>query len=73
MSSVGPGAFSMICERYLPRPSWVMPRATVTPLAGTSQNTGVQLGLVLSASERSLPTLFLSMSMAATNSMSRMW
>ncbi len=72
MSAVDPGAFSMICERYLPRPSWVMPRATVTPLAGTSQNLGVQLGLAKTASARSLPTLFLSMSMAATNSMSLM-
>ncbi len=45
MSAVGPGAFSMICERYLPRPSWVMPRATVTPFSGTSQNFTVLLGL----------------------------
>ena len=72
MSAVGPGAFSMICERYLPRPSWVMPRATVTPLLGTSENLTVLLGLVKMASLRSLPTLFLSTSMAATNSMSRM-
>ena len=72
MSSVGPGAFSMICERYLPRPSWTMPRATLTPVLGTSQNFTVLLGLVKMASERSLPTLFLSMSMAATNSMSLM-
>ena len=73
MSAVGPGAFSMICERYLPRPSWVMPRATVTPLLGTSLNLTVLLGVVKIASLRSLPTLFLSMSMAATNSMSRTW
>ena len=26
MSAVGPGALVMISERYLPRPSWVMPR-----------------------------------------------
>ena len=71
MSAVGPGAFSMICERYLPRPSWVMPRATVTPLLGTSENFTVLLGVVKMASLRSLPTLFLSMSMAAMNSMSR--
>ena len=32
MSAVGPGAFSMIWLRYLPRPSWVMPRSTVTPV-----------------------------------------
>ena len=31
MSAVGPGAFSMIWLRYLPRPSWVIPRSTVTP------------------------------------------
>ena len=31
MSAVGPGAFSMIWLRYLPRPSWVMPRSTLTP------------------------------------------
>ena len=72
MSAVGPGAFSMICERYLPRPSWVMPRTTLTPFLGTSANFTVLLGLVKMASLRSLPTLFLSMSMAATNSMSRM-
>ena len=73
MSAVAPGAFSMICERYLPRPSWVMPRATVTSFLGTSANLTVLLGFVKMASLRSLPTLFLSMSMAATNSMSRMW
>ena len=50
-----------------------MPRATVTPLAGTSANLMVLLGVVKIASERSLPTLFESMSMAATNSMSLMW
>ena len=32
MSAVGPGAFSMIWLRYLPRPSWVIPRSTVTPM-----------------------------------------
>ena len=26
MSAVGPGAFLSTCERYLPKPSWVMPR-----------------------------------------------
>src|SRR5947207_2736460 len=31
MSAVGPGAFSMTWLRYLPRPSWVIPRSTVTP------------------------------------------
>ena len=49
-----------------------MPRATLTPLSGTSANFTVLLGVVKMASLRSLPTLFLSMSMAATNSMSRM-
>ncbi len=46
MSAVGPGAFSMICERYLPRPSWVMPRTTVTSFLGTSANLTVLFGLV---------------------------
>ena len=73
MSAVAPGAFSMICERYLPRPSCVMPRTTLTSFLGTSANLTVLFGLVKMASLRSLPTLFLSMSMAATNSMSRMW
>ena len=50
-----------------------MPRSTLTPLLGTSANLNVLLGLVKMASLRSLPTLFLSMSMAATNSMSRTW
>ncbi len=31
MSAVSPGAFVIFCLRYLPRPSWVMPRWTVTP------------------------------------------
>ena len=31
MSSVGPGARGMTCDRYLPRPSCVMPRETRTP------------------------------------------
>ena len=34
MSAVGPGAFSMTWLRYLPRPSWVIPRSTVTPVCG---------------------------------------
>ena len=72
MSSVGPGAFSMICERYLPRPSWVMPRWTLTPSLGTSQNLMVLFMPPQMASDRSLPTLFLSMSNAAVNSMSLM-
>jgi hypothetical protein len=39
MSAVGPGAFSMIWLRYLPRPSWVIPRSTVTPIGSTFWNT----------------------------------
>ncbi len=73
MSTVEPGAFSMICERYLPRPSCVMPRCTRTPVFGTLANTAVLFGHVTIASETSLPTLFLSMSIAATISTSRMW
>ena len=37
MSAVSPGAFVILCERYLPRPSWVIPRSTGTPsVSGTS-------------------------------------
>ncbi len=35
----------MICDRYLPRPSWVMPRATLTPFAGTSAELDGVVGL----------------------------
>ena len=73
MSAVEPGAFWMIFERYCPSPSCVMPRATGTPSRGTSLNLYVLFGHVKTASERSLPTLFRSMSIAALNSMSRMW
>ncbi len=73
MSAVGPGAFSITSERYLPRPSCVMPRSTVTPVCGTSANLKVLFCPSQIASERSLPTLVLSTSKAATNSMSRMW
>ncbi len=31
MSTVGPGALVIFCFRYLPRPSWVIPRWTSTP------------------------------------------
>ena len=72
MSAVGPGAFTMISDRYLPRPSWVMPRSTLTPRCGTSANFTVLLWPAKMASARSLPTLSLSMSKAAENSMSRM-
>src|SRR5438445_727201 len=43
-SSVSPGAFSTICERYLPMPSCVIPRETFTPVFGTSANLIVSLG-----------------------------
>ena len=46
MSAVGPGAFSMIWLRYLPRPSWVMPRSTLTPVCGTCWKTNVLFGFV---------------------------
>ena len=45
-SAVGPGAFSMIWLRYLPRPSWVIPRSTVTPSFGTCWKTYVLFGFV---------------------------
>ena len=38
MSAVSPGALVIFCLRYLPRPSCVMPRWTVTPRLGTSAN-----------------------------------
>ena len=34
MSAVGPGALVIFSLRYLPRPSWVMPRWTSTPSFG---------------------------------------
>ena len=46
MSAVGLGAFSMIWLRYLPRPSWVMPRSTVTPSLPTWWKTYVLFGFV---------------------------
>ena len=73
MSAVGPGALVMISERYLPSPSCVIPRSTLTPVWGTSANLTVLLCPAKIASDRSLPTLSLSMSKAAENSMSRMW
>ena len=74
MSAVSPGAFSIFCLRYLPRPSCVMPRWTGTPsVSGTSANLIVLFCPDQIASPRSLPTLSLSMSKAAVNSMSRMW
>ena len=38
MSAVSPGALVIFCFRYLPRPSWVIPRWTSTPIFGTSAN-----------------------------------
>src|SRR4030043_1734554 len=73
MLAVEPDDFLIICDRYFPNPSWVMPRATLTPMLGTSQNLKVLLGGVKIASARSLPTLFLSMSMAATKLILLMW
>ena len=73
MSAVGPGAFVITWDRYWPRPSWVMPRITGTFRLGTSLNLIVLFGSTKIASQRSLPTLFLSMSKAALNSISLMW
>ena len=42
---------------YLPSPSCVIPRETVTPVFGTSANLYVSFGCAQIASERSLPTL----------------
>ena len=54
-------------------PSWVIPRETVTPVFGTSANLIVLFGCAHIASARSTPTLPLTTSKAATNSMSEMW
>ena len=72
-SSVSPGAFSTISERYLPSPSCVIPRETVMPVFGTSENLIVLFGCAQIASDRSLPTLSVVTSKAAVNSMSLMW
>ena len=56
-SSVSPGAFSTTSERYLPIPSWVIPRETVIPVFGTSANLIVSFGCAQIASARSSPTL----------------
>ena len=50
-----------------------MPRETRTPSLGTSLKVKVLFGAVKMASERSFPTLFSSMSIAATKLMSLMW
>ena len=68
-----PAAFSTISERYLPRPSSVMPRETVMPVFSTSANLIVSFGCAQIASARSTPTLPLTTSNAATTSTSRMW
>ena len=74
MSTVEPGAFSIRCDRYLPRPSWVIPRWTSTPSGAISPAKLIVLFWPEKiASERSLPTFSASMSNAAENSMSRTW
>src|SRR5438046_322545 len=73
MSAVEPGALVIICERYWPRPSCVMPRWTGTPRWGTSANFTVLFGASQMASDRSRSTLRASMSKAAENSMSPTW
>ena len=73
MSSVSPGAFVTTWERYLPIPSWVMPRLTVMPVFGTSANLIVSFGCAQIASARSLPTFSAVTSNAAVNSMSLTW
>ena len=73
MSAVSPGAFSTTSERYLPMPSCVIPRETVMPVFGTSANLIVSFGYAQIASARSTPTLPLTTSKAAVNSMSEMW
>ena len=54
-------------------PSCVIPRDTVTPVLGTSANLIVSFGCAQIASDRSSPTLPLTTSKAAVNSMSEMW
>ncbi len=73
MSAVSPGAFSTTWARYLPIPSWVIPRETVTPVFGTFENLIVSFGCAQIASARSTPTLPFTTSKAAVNSMSEMW
>ena len=74
MSAVSPGAFVIISLRYLPRPSWVMPRWTGAPsFFGTVANLIVLFGLAQIAWPRSLPTFVALMSKAQVNSMSLTW
>ena len=75
MSAVSPGAFVIFCLRYLPRPSWVMPRWTGTPsFSGTSRELD---RVVLPRPDRlrrgPCRPSSTSMSKAAVNSMSRTW
>ena len=75
MSAVEPAALVIFSFRYLPRPSWVIPRWTGTSSFGSlpSPSFSVLFWPAKIASERSLPTLSASMSNAAVNSMSRTW
>ncbi len=74
MSTVEPGAFWIFSDRYLPSPSWVMPRCTGTPSFATlPAKFSVLFWPAKIASERSLPTFSASMSNAAENSMSPTW
>ena len=57
MSSVSPGAFVSTSDMYLPMPSWVMPRETVTPVFGTSENLIVSFGCAQMASDEVLADL----------------
>ena len=72
MSTVEPGALVITSDRYLPSPSWVMPRWTGMFSFGTSLNFTVLFRPLKIASETSLPTFSLSMSNAAEISMSEM-
>ena len=77
MSAVSPGALTIFSLRYLPRPSWVIPRCTGTPsFLGTTPPVANLIVLFCPAQiawPRSLPTFARSMSKAAVNSMSRTW
>jgi hypothetical protein len=70
LSAVAPGALVTIWARYVPSPSWVIPRWTGTPSVPTGAKRTVLFGASKIASPRSRPTLRASMSKAAENSMS---
>ena len=72
-SAVSPADLWMTALRYLPMPSWVMPRCTGTPSSGTSQKRTVLFWPRPMAALRSWPTLSASTSKAAENSMSETW